>query len=116
MKKTIETDVLIIGTGPAGIGATVGAIDSGAKTVVLEKLSYPGGRATASAVGTICGLYFRGQNARFAFNGFPKDFANYIIKISNTKEKRFSENLWFLPCSPSTFETSAYHFLNHKSI
>ena len=44
-------DVLVIGGGPAGIGAALGAARSGAKTALVERYGFLGGAATAMAVG-----------------------------------------------------------------
>jgi hypothetical protein len=44
-------DVLVIGGGPAGIGAAIGAAKSGAKTLLVERYGFLGGNATASLVG-----------------------------------------------------------------
>src|SRR5215211_7808293 len=46
-----ETDVLVIGGGPAGIGAAVAAARTGARTVIAERYGFLGGNATASLVG-----------------------------------------------------------------
>ncbi len=46
-----ETDVLVIGGGPAGIGAAVAAGRAGARTVLVERYGFLGGNATASLVG-----------------------------------------------------------------
>jgi hypothetical protein len=48
---TRETDVLVIGGGPAGIGAAVGAAKTGAKVLLVERYGFLGGNATASLVG-----------------------------------------------------------------
>lgn len=44
---TIETDVLVCGSGSAGIGAAIAAAKNGAKTMVLEKNGFSGGIITA---------------------------------------------------------------------
>jgi hypothetical protein len=116
LKNSIDTDVLIIGAGPAGIAAAVGASQSGMKVSVIEKLAYPGGRATASSVGTICGLYFRGKEPDFAMNGFPQDFAKKFIADYRNGPKRFAEDLWFISCPPSNFKSIAHHYLQNKNI
>jgi ribulose 1,5-bisphosphate synthetase/thiazole synthase len=48
---TRETDVLVIGGGPAGIGAAVGVAKTGAKVLLVERYGFLGGNATASLVG-----------------------------------------------------------------
>ena len=41
-----ETEVLVAGGGPAGIGAALGAARAGAKTLLVEQSNAPGGMAT----------------------------------------------------------------------
>jgi hypothetical protein len=45
-----ETDVLVVGGGPAGIGAALGAAAAGADVVVAERYGFLGGNATAALV------------------------------------------------------------------
>lgn len=46
-----ETDVLVIGGGPAGIAAAVAAARAGVKTCLIERYGFLGGAATAGLVG-----------------------------------------------------------------
>ena len=45
-----ETDVLVVGGGPAGIGAALAAARNGAKTMLLERYGHLGGLATGGLV------------------------------------------------------------------
>lgn len=45
-----ETDVLVVGGGPAGIGAAIGAADAGARVILVERYGFLGGNATAALV------------------------------------------------------------------
>jgi glycine/D-amino acid oxidase-like deaminating enzyme len=45
-----RTDVLVVGGGPAGIGAALGAATAGAKVVLAERYGFLGGNATAALV------------------------------------------------------------------
>src|SRR5690606_39712388 len=45
-----ETDVLVVGGGPAGLGAAIGAADAGASVVLAERYGFLGGNATAALV------------------------------------------------------------------
>ena len=45
-----DTDVLVVGGGPAGIGAAVAAADAGARVVLAERYGFLGGNATAALV------------------------------------------------------------------
>lgn len=45
-----DTDVLVVGGGPAGIGAAIGAAQAGAEVVLVERFGFLGGNATAALV------------------------------------------------------------------
>jgi hypothetical protein len=45
-----QTDVLVVGGGPAGLGAAVGAAKAGARVVLAERYGFLGGNATAALV------------------------------------------------------------------
>lgn len=49
--KTHTYDVIVIGGGPAGIGAAIAAAECGAKTAIVEKEGYLGGIATRAGMG-----------------------------------------------------------------
>lgn len=45
-----ETDVLVVGGGPAGLGAALGAAAAGAEVILAERYGFLGGNATAALV------------------------------------------------------------------
>jgi hypothetical protein len=45
-----ETDVLVVGGGPAGLGAALGAANAGANVILAERYGFLGGNATAALV------------------------------------------------------------------
>jgi hypothetical protein len=45
-----EADVLVVGGGPAGLGAAIGAADAGARVILAERYGFFGGNATAALV------------------------------------------------------------------
>ena len=47
-KQLMETDVLVVGGGPAGIGAALGAARTGSKTLLIESYGFFGGVASWS--------------------------------------------------------------------
>src|ERR671931_815763 len=64
-------DVLVIGGGPAGLGAAIGAAKTGARTVLVERYGFLGGNATASLVGPFMTSFSadgRGQVVRGVFD------------------------------------------------
>ena len=54
-----ETDVIVVGGGPAGLAAAIAAGRAGARTTLVERFGYLGGTATASLMACING--FRNQ-------------------------------------------------------
>lgn len=49
-----ETDVVVVGGGPAGIAAAIAAARNGAKTLLIEQRGFLGGMATVSLVPAFC--------------------------------------------------------------
>ncbi len=47
--RAVETDVLVIGAGPAGLSAALAALESGARVAIIEKTGETGGAARRSA-------------------------------------------------------------------
>src|SRR5687768_18583207 len=45
-----EADVLVVGGGPAGLGAALGAAWGGARVILAERYGFLGGNATAALV------------------------------------------------------------------
>ena len=107
-----QADVLVVGGGPAGIGAAVSAARTGAKVLLLEKRAFLGGNITSAYVETCnwfmnntlfsaCGLYReiedkykdeygRGHEIRdyapFRFNGeYLKIFLDELMVKENVK-------------------------------
>ncbi|XHH09438.1 MAG: FAD-dependent oxidoreductase [Candidatus Bathyarchaeia archaeon] len=56
-----ETDVLVVGGGPSGIAAALGAADAGAKVVLAERYGFLGGNSTAGLVLTWASYYTQDQ-------------------------------------------------------
>ena len=56
IQETLETpvideyDVIVVGGGPAGVGAALGAARQGAKTLLIEQYAFLGGMWTAGMV------------------------------------------------------------------
>ena len=107
IKDTIlEPDVLVIGAGMAGITAAISASEAGASTTLIDRAPYPGGLATASMVGTFCGLYLRSQQpGQWAFKGPARTLAEDIASASGTRAVSWKHGLCFLPYAPRSLRS-----------
>src|SRR5918996_2021133 len=54
-----ETDVLVVGGGPAGLGAALGAARAGARVILAERYGFLGGNATAALVMPLMSFYMQ---------------------------------------------------------
>lgn len=74
----LDTDVLIVGGGAAGVAAAVTAARQGARVTLLEKYGFCGGGAVAGLSGTVCGMYAATDNRAApplqVVHGFLDDF------------------------------------------
>jgi hypothetical protein len=66
-----EADVLVVGGGPAGLGAAMGAARAGADVVLVERYGFLGGNATAALVMPLMSFHNEIRSARESENGDP---------------------------------------------
>jgi hypothetical protein len=64
-------EVLVVGGGPAGLGAAVGAARAGAEVVLVERYGFLGGNATAALVMPLMSFHNEVRSAREADEGGP---------------------------------------------
>ncbi len=67
-----EADVLVVGGGPGGLGAALGAAEAGADVILVERYGFLGGNATVSLVMPL--MSFHTQRAAFEQPGATKLF------------------------------------------
>lgn len=70
-----ETDVLVVGGGPAGLGAAVGAAQAGARVILVERYGFLGGNATAALIMPLMSFHTQQHHKERigATNLFPTD-------------------------------------------
>ncbi len=73
-----EVDVLVIGGGPAGVGAALAAARNGAETLVVEQFNCLGGVATAGGHGHIS-KYDEGGTGRRIVGGIADEIASRVV-------------------------------------
>jgi hypothetical protein len=118
MEKILQTDIVILGGGSAGIAAAVAAARKGLRVSLIERNAYLGGKATAAEVGTICGLYrfSKNETSEYIVNGFAKEFAEKLKTDSQTSPLFSSEGVHYLPYNIEAFKKIALNLINENKI
>lgn len=73
-----KPDVLVVGAGPAGMGAAIAAARNGAKTMLMEKYGFPGGNLTTSMVNPI--FTFHDINGRQIIKGITDEMVRRMVE------------------------------------
>lgn len=80
----LDTDVLVVGGGAAGVAAAVTAARRGLSVTLLERYGFCGGGAVAGLSGTVCGMYAASDNPaaapRQVVHGFLDEFVACMEK------------------------------------
>ncbi len=126
-----RTDVLVVGGGPAGIGAAIGASRAGAKTVLVERYGFLGGSPTASLVMPMASYYTHSDVGilppRFAL--FPKDhgkgypvaagvLAELVDRLvkSNGGYQPVQQNGYTVPFDPEVYKLVCIDMLDEAGV
>lgn len=82
---SMNTDVLVVGGGAAGLAAACTAASHGLKVTLLERYGFCGGAAVAGLSGTVCGLYL----ARPGAAGEPEKVVHgFVDRFIETMDSR----------------------------
>lgn len=71
-------DVLVVGSGPAGIGAAIASARMGAETLLVEKYGFVGGNMTVAMVNPM--FTFHDINGRQVINGIAGEFVSRMVE------------------------------------
>ncbi|ANX13935.1 FAD-dependent oxidoreductase [Fictibacillus arsenicus] len=80
-QRDMKCDVVVVGGGSAGVAAAIGAAQTGADTILIEKNPYFGGAATHSSVLTYCGFFTQGNPPEQIVGGVGQKVLNNLSKI-----------------------------------
>jgi len=82
-------EVVVIGAGPAGIGAAVAASKLGLKTLVVEKYGFPGGTGTISCTPHFMGFFAEGEQI---IGGVADDLVRELDQMGEAQFQRELDN------------------------
>jgi len=101
---TNRADIVVVGSGAAGIAAAVCAARTGHTTLLLDKNSSAGGTGGFSGLTTLCGLF--DAAGKFLNAGFTREFAAAIAEAAPVQMGK----VWVLPYRPEKFRAAAEKF------
>ena len=118
MQEKINTDVVVLGGGPAGIAAAVAAAQDGMRVALIERNGFLGGKATAAEVGTVCGLYkfSKSDTSEYIVNGFTRQFAEQLKSLSDSSPLHNRTGLHYLPYDVEAFKRVSKDFLEQNGV
>ena len=106
---TRRFDVVVVGGGPAGLAAALGAARAGAHTLLVERERALGGNVTQARVHTLCGLYRTGaERAEPLHMGLPARLAEALARTGGAGEPVAAGRVFYLPIRPAAFGALAH--------
>lgn len=96
-----QFDIVVVGSGSAGIAAAISAARAGCTTLVIDSRAAAGGTGGFSGLTTLCGLYT--EDGEFLNDGFCREFAAAVAETAPLRMGR----LWVLPYRPARFREIA---------
>lgn len=126
-----ETDVLVIGGGPAGIGAAYGAAHTGVDVILAERYGFLGGNATAALVMPLMSYHTQkpkeekeGQTTLFpndhgtgkpVIAGALKIFLERLVKAKGALTPSLQTG-YTVPFDPEIFKLTALELLDESGV
>lgn len=81
-----KTDILVVGSGSAGVTAAIAAAQSGKHVTLIEKYGFLGGTSTG-VLDTFYGFYTPGKYSRKVVGGVPDDMLHRLFKVKSALER-----------------------------
>lgn len=112
-----KPDVLVVGAGPAGLGAAIAASRNGATTLVIEKYGFPGGNLTTSMVNPI--FTFHDINGRQVIKGIAEEIVERMVaskaSIGHVTDLTF-DNASMTPFDPERTKVVLFEMLEEAGV
>ncbi len=116
----LDTDLLVVGGGAAGLATAVTAARAGLRVILLERYGFCGGAAVAGLSGTVCGLYAASEDARrppeqLVF-GFAEEFVALLRSRGGITDPIRYGKTFTLVHDPLMWREAADHLLTQAGV
>jgi FAD dependent oxidoreductase len=116
----LDTDVLVVGGGAAGVAAAVTAARQGLDVTVVERYGFCGGGAVAGLSGTICGMYEatdrRANGPTQVVFGFADEFSRRLEAQGGLSDPLPYGKTWTRVHDPLIWREAADSFIREAGI
>ena len=107
-----EVDVLVVGSGPAGMGAAIGSAKAGASTMIVEALGSFGGMWTNGMVITLAGFNSWLMPYQRCVGGATGEWLELAVKMGGAENNRS----WVLNSDPEIMKLTADELLRENKV
>jgi FAD dependent oxidoreductase len=119
-RTRIDTDVLVVGGGAAGVAAAVTAARRGVSVTLIERYGFCGGGAVAGLSGTVCGLYEatddRDASPRQVVFGFADEFSRRLESMGGLAKPVKYGKTWTRVHDPLVWREAADGLLSEAGV
>ena len=116
----VDSDVLIIGGGAAGVAAAVTAAREGLSVTLVERYGFCGGGAVAGLSGTVCGLYEATENPssrpKQVVFGFADQFCRRLEAMGGLADPVLYGKTWVRVHDPQIWRDAADAMLRDAGV
>lgn len=118
--QRMDTDVLVVGGGAAGVAAATVAARNGLDVILIERHGFCGGGAVAGHSGTVCGLYEASDHPDNgpvqAVHGFAQEFIDVLEHRGGLADPVRYGKTFTRVHDPIVWRETADHFLSQSGV
>jgi len=119
-RTRLDTDVLVVGGGAAGVTTAVTAARQGLDVTLVERYGFCGGGAVAGLSGTVCGLYEatdrRKSGPTQVVFGFADEFCRRLADMGGLADPVVYGKTWTRVHDPLIWREAADAFLAETGV